>query len=94
MSYGIFGVLHQSVDQGFNFLDLRFSFFLQALYPKEPSLALAEFLHARFKNIEESFYRCKSLLVALFPDWRSRCTSSARGEYPTSRSSCSLPCSS
>ncbi|RWV82405.1 hypothetical protein GW17_00056100, partial [Ensete ventricosum] len=27
-------------------------FFLRALYPKEPSLALVEFLQARFKNIK------------------------------------------
>ncbi|RWV95348.1 hypothetical protein GW17_00042031 [Ensete ventricosum] len=72
MSYGVFGVLRQSVDHGFNFLDSRFSFFLRALYPKEPSLALVEFLQARFKNIEAGFRRCKSLFVALFPDWRSR----------------------
>ncbi|RRT34640.1 hypothetical protein B296_00057734 [Ensete ventricosum] len=72
ISYGVFGLLHQSVDQGFNFLDSRFNFFLRALYPKEPSLALVEFLQARFKNIEVCLCRYKSLLVALFPDWCSR----------------------
>ncbi|RRT38193.1 hypothetical protein B296_00050087 [Ensete ventricosum] len=72
MSYGIFGVLCQSIDQGFNFLNPRFTFFLRALYPKEPSLTLVEFLQARFKNIEAGFHRCKSLLVALFLGWRSR----------------------
>ncbi|RWW41412.1 hypothetical protein BHE74_00053111 [Ensete ventricosum] len=72
MSYGIFGVLCQSIDQGFNFLNPRFSFFLRALYLKEPSLTLVEFLQARFKNIEAGFRRCKSLIVALFPGWRSR----------------------
>ncbi|RWW23841.1 hypothetical protein BHE74_00051458 [Ensete ventricosum] len=70
MSYRIFGVLYQSIDQGFNFLDLRFSFFLRALYPKELSLTLVEFLQAYFKNIKVGFHRCKSLLMALFPEWR------------------------
>ncbi|RRT81203.1 hypothetical protein B296_00009177 [Ensete ventricosum] len=72
MSYRVFGVLRQPVDQGFNFLDPRFSFFLRALYPKEPSLTLVEFLQAHFKNIEVGFRCCKSLFVALFLDWRSR----------------------
>ncbi|RWV97851.1 hypothetical protein GW17_00039334 [Ensete ventricosum] len=40
MSYGFFSVLRQSIDQGLNPVDPRFSFFLRALYPKEPSLAL------------------------------------------------------
>ncbi|RZR98314.1 hypothetical protein BHM03_00027634 [Ensete ventricosum] len=72
MSYEIFGILCQLINQGFNFLDPRFSFFLRALYPKEPLLALVEFLHARFKNIKAGFRHYKSLLMALFPGWRSR----------------------
>ncbi|RWW37934.1 hypothetical protein BHE74_00056875 [Ensete ventricosum] len=52
MSYEVFGVLRQSVDQGLDLVDPRFSFFLRALYPKEPSLALVEFLQARFKNVK------------------------------------------
>ncbi|RWW67172.1 hypothetical protein BHE74_00025402 [Ensete ventricosum] len=72
MLYEIVGVLCQSIDQGFNFLDPRFSFFLRALYPKEPSLALVEFLQTRFKNIKADFRCYKSLLVALFPNWCSR----------------------
>ncbi|RWV92851.1 hypothetical protein BHE74_00001272 [Ensete ventricosum] len=77
-------------------LPLRFpnSFFLRALYPKEPSLALVEFLEARFKNIEAGFHRCKSLLVAPFTVGALDGASSAHGEYPTSRSSCSLSRSS
>ncbi|RRT60294.1 hypothetical protein B296_00037341 [Ensete ventricosum] len=72
MAYGVFSILRQSVDQGLNSVDPRFSFFLRALYPKEPSLALVEFLQARFKNIEAGFHRRKSLLVAPFPSWRTR----------------------
>ncbi|RWW67981.1 hypothetical protein BHE74_00024524 [Ensete ventricosum] len=52
MSYEVFGVLCQPVDQGLNPVDPRFSFFLRALYPKDPSFALVEFLQARFKNIK------------------------------------------
>ncbi|RWV84432.1 hypothetical protein GW17_00053853 [Ensete ventricosum] len=72
MSYRVFGVLRQSVDQGLDPVDLRFSFFLRALYPKEPSLALVEFLQARFKNIEAGFHRSKPLFVAPFSSWRTR----------------------
>ncbi|RWW43903.1 hypothetical protein BHE74_00050384, partial [Ensete ventricosum] len=61
-----------SVDQGLNPVDPRFSFFLRAFYPKEPSLALVEFLYARFKNIKVGFHHCKSLFVAPFPGWRIR----------------------
>ncbi|RZS21820.1 hypothetical protein BHM03_00054505 [Ensete ventricosum] len=75
MSYGVFGVLRQSVDQGLDPIDPRFSFFLRALYPKDPSLALVEFLQARFKNIETGFHRCKSLFVALFPVGAPDCAS-------------------
>ncbi|RWV87097.1 hypothetical protein GW17_00050949 [Ensete ventricosum] len=67
MSYRVFGVLRQSVDQGLDHIDPRFSFFLRVLYPKESSLALVEFLQARFKNIEVGFYRCKSLFV--YSNW-------------------------
>ncbi|RRT37372.1 hypothetical protein B296_00053420 [Ensete ventricosum] len=52
MLYEVFSVLHQLVDSGLNLVDSRFSFFLRALYPKEPLLALVEFLQARFKNIK------------------------------------------
>ncbi|RWV88851.1 hypothetical protein GW17_00049033 [Ensete ventricosum] len=61
-----------SIDSGLNLVDLRFGFFLLALYPKEPSLALVEFLKARFKNIEVGFRHWKPLIVALFPSWCSR----------------------
>ncbi|RWW41591.1 hypothetical protein BHE74_00052907 [Ensete ventricosum] len=72
MLYGVFGVLCQLVDSGLNLVNPRFSFFLRALYPKKPSLALVEFLQARFKNIEASFHLCKPLLMAPFPGWNSR----------------------
>ncbi|RRT78241.1 hypothetical protein B296_00013507 [Ensete ventricosum] len=58
MSYRVFGILRQSIDQGLNPVYPRFSFFLRALYPKESSLRLVEFLQARFKNIEAGFHRC------------------------------------
>ncbi|RWW85249.1 hypothetical protein BHE74_00006089 [Ensete ventricosum] len=86
MLYRVFGVLHQSMTKD-STLSIRDSFFLRALYPKEPSLALVEFLQARFKNIEVGFHHCKPLLVAFFPVGASDCASSARGEYLTSRSS-------
>ncbi|RWW11458.1 hypothetical protein GW17_00024931 [Ensete ventricosum] len=72
MSYEVFSILRQSVDQGLNPVDLRFSFFLRALYPKEPSLALIEFLKTRFKNIKAGFHRWKSLL------WRAGTTAFGR----------------
>ncbi|RRT54747.1 hypothetical protein B296_00039437 [Ensete ventricosum] len=72
MSYGVFGVLRQSVDQGLDPIDPRFSFFIRALNPKDPSLALVEFLQARFKNIETGFHHYKSLFMASFPSWRTR----------------------
>ncbi|RZR86020.1 hypothetical protein BHM03_00013122 [Ensete ventricosum] len=72
MSYRVFGVFRQSIDQGLDPVDLRFSFILRALYPKESSLPLVEFLQGRFKNIEEGFHHCKSLFVAPFPNWRTR----------------------
>ncbi|RWW56617.1 hypothetical protein BHE74_00036653, partial [Ensete ventricosum] len=72
MSYRVFGILRQSVDQGLNLFYPRFSFFLRALYPKESSLPLVELLQGRFKNIEAGFHRCKSLFVAPFPSWRTR----------------------
>ncbi|RWV91183.1 hypothetical protein GW17_00046549 [Ensete ventricosum] len=64
------------------------------LYLKEPSLALAEFLQARYKDIEVGFLHYKPLLVAPFRVGVLNCASSTRGEYPTSCSSCSLSHSS
>ncbi|RWV80900.1 hypothetical protein GW17_00057749 [Ensete ventricosum] len=84
MSYRVFGILRQSIDQGLNPVYPRFSFFLRALYPKESSLRLVEFLQARFKNIEAGFHRCLSLWL-LFPVDEPDCASSAQVEYTTSR---------
>ncbi|RWW31568.1 hypothetical protein GW17_00003805 [Ensete ventricosum] len=72
MSYEVFGVIRQSIDQGLDPVDPRFSFSLRALYPNDPSLALVEFLQAHFKNIEVGFHRCKSLFVAPFSSWHTR----------------------
>ncbi|RWW46642.1 hypothetical protein BHE74_00047409, partial [Ensete ventricosum] len=72
MSYRVFGIHRQSVNQGLNPVYPRFSFFLRALYPKESSLPLVEFLQARFKNIEAGFHYCKSLFMAPFPSWCTR----------------------
>ncbi|RWV90866.1 hypothetical protein GW17_00046893 [Ensete ventricosum] len=67
MLHGVFGVFRQSIDLGLNLVDPRFSFFLRALYPEEPSWALVEFLQTRFKNIKAGFYRYKPLLMDSFP---------------------------
>ncbi|RZS08943.1 hypothetical protein BHM03_00039989 [Ensete ventricosum] len=76
---GFFSRAGRKIDQGLNPVDPRFNFFLRALYPKEPSLALIEFLQVS--------------LWLRFSIGAPDCAS-ARGEYPTSRSSCSLPRSS
>ncbi|RRT57474.1 hypothetical protein BHE74_00043418 [Ensete ventricosum] len=66
------GVFRQAIDKGLNLVDLRFRFFLQALHPEEPSLALVKVLQTRFKNIMAGFHRYKPLLVVFFPSWRSK----------------------
>ncbi|CAL9075037.1 unnamed protein product, partial [Musa textilis] len=42
-----------------------------ALYAKKPTLALVEFIQARFKNIQAGFHRCDPLSMALSSGWRS-----------------------
>ncbi|RZR91261.1 hypothetical protein BHM03_00019374 [Ensete ventricosum] len=67
MLHRVFGVFYQSVDEGLNLVDPRFSFFLRALYLKDPSLVLVEFIQTRFKNEGLVFG-----IVASFLGWHSR----------------------
>ncbi|RWV87401.1 hypothetical protein GW17_00050600, partial [Ensete ventricosum] len=57
-------------DSTLSIRDSAYSYELST--PKKPSLALVEFLQARFKNIKMGFHRRKPLFVAPFPGWRTR----------------------